>query len=327
MSNNDEDYYSSLFTKRGLTRLGIKGIKIDKPKGFHYLKPKMSKNISVPTSYSLIKKGKVFLLLKEEYKEALLQQGIEDLTTFLKTHRPNTRYLSGRTPHPSVPIDDGKWMVIRQYTHGGIFRALTRNIYLFGSRSFRELALTEEIRSCEIPTIQPIGAIHWPILPFLYQPYFLSLEVPRAKDLIQYFQELGPHPVGEPLFIKRKIIRSAGILLRKFHEAGFFHGDLQLKNILVEGDRLLLIDFDRSYRKKVLPNKERIKNLLRLNRSVEKWRRLGLPITRTDRWRFFLAYAGDDVKIREAMKKKLQTYSIRYLFYRCSWAIEKIVGS
>jgi hypothetical protein len=60
---------------------------------------------------------------------------------------------------------------------------------------------------------------------------------------------------------------------------------------------------------------------------VEKWRRLGLPITRTDRWRFFLAYAGDDVKIREAMKKKLQTYSIRYLFYRCSWAIEKIVGS
>jgi 3-deoxy-D-manno-octulosonic acid kinase len=287
----------------------------------------MFKNISIPTSYSLIKKGKVFLLLKEEYKESLLQQGIEDLTTFLKGHRQNTRYLIGRTPHPSIPIDDGKRMVIRQYSHGGIFRAITRNIYLFGSRSFRELILTEEIRSCGIPTIQPIGAIYRPILPFLYQPYFLSLEVPRAKDLIQYFQEVGPHPVGEPLFIKRKIIRSAGILLRRFHEAGFFHGDLQLKNILVAGDQLLLIDFDRSYRKKVLFMRERIKNLLRLNRSVEKWRRLRLPITRTDRWRFFSAYVGDDVKIREAMKKKLQTYSIRYLFYRCSWAIERVLGA
>jgi 3-deoxy-D-manno-octulosonic acid kinase len=287
----------------------------------------MFKNIAIPPLFSFIEKNKTFLLLRKEYRDFLLQQGIEDLTTFLKTHRQNTRFLSGRTPHPSIPIDGGKWMVIRQYSHGGIFRAITRNIYLFGSRSFRELALTEEIRSCEIPTIQPIGAIHRPILPFLYQPYFLSLEVPRAKDLIQYFQEVGPHPVGEPLFLKRKIIRSAGILLRRFHEAGFFHGDLQLKNILAVGDQPLLIDFDRSYRKKVLFMRERIKNLLRLNRSVEKWRHLGLPVTRTDRWRFFLAYAGDDVKIREAMKKKLHTYSIRHLFYRCSWAIERVLGA
>ena len=287
----------------------------------------MFKNIAIPPSFSFIEKNKTFLLLRKEYRDLLLQQGIEDLKTFFRTHRQDARYLTGRTSHPSIPIDHEKRMVVRQYSHGGIFRAITRDIYLFGSRSFRELALTEEIRSCEIPTIQPIGAIHRPILPFLYQPYFLSLEVPCAKDLIRYFQEVGPHPVGENLLLKRKTIRSAGILLRRFHEAGFFHGDLQLKNILVAGDQLLLIDFDRSYRKKVLFMRERMKNLLRLNRSVEKWRRLGLPITRTDRWRFFSAYAGDDVKIREAMKKKLQTYSIRYLFYRCSWAIERVLGA
>jgi len=287
----------------------------------------MFTNVTIPSSFSLIRKGNILLLLKEEYKDLLLRQGIEDLKTFLKTDRPNTRYLSGRTPHPSIPINDEKRMIIRQYSHGGIFRAVIRNIYLFGYRSFRELTLTEEIRSCGIPTIQPLGAIHRSILPLLYQPYLLTLEVPYAKDLMQYFQEVGPHPVGENLFLKRKAIRAAGILLRRFHEAGFFHGDLQLKNILVAGDQLLLIDFDRSYRKKVLSVREKIKNLLRLNRSVEKWTRLGLPITRTDRWRFFLAYAGDDIKIREAMKRKLQTYSILYLFYRCSWALENIVRS
>jgi len=287
----------------------------------------MFTNIAVPPSFSFIEKNKVFLLLRKEYKDLLLQQGIEDLKTFITTHRQNARYLTGRTSHPSIPIDHEKRMIVRQYSHGGIFRAITRDIYLFGSRSFRELALTEEIRSLGIPTIEPIGAIHRSILHFLYQPYFLSLEVPHAKDLIQYFQEVDPRPVGEELLLKRKTIRSAGILLRKFHQAGFFHGDLQLKNILVTGDQLLLIDFDRSYRRKVLSIRERIKNLLRLNRSVEKWKRHRLPITRADRLRFFLAYAADDVKIREAMERRLKTFSIRFLLYRCGWAIERVLGA
>ena len=287
----------------------------------------MFKNIAFPPSFSFIEKNKVFFLLRKEYQDLLLQQGIEDLETFFKTHRQNTHYVAGRTSHPSLPIDHEKRMIIRRYSHGGIFRAITRNIYLLGSRSFRELALTEEIRSLGIPTILPLGAIHRPVLHFLYRPYFLSLEVPQAKDLVQYFQKVGPRPVGERLFLKRKTIRSAGLLLRKFHQAGFFHGDLQLKNILVTEDQLLLIDFDRSYRRKVLSIRKRIRNLFRLNRSVEKWRRLTLPITRTDRWRFFLAYAGEDIKIREAMERKLKTYSIRYLLYRWGWAIERVLGS
>jgi hypothetical protein len=70
-----------------------------------------------------------------------------------------------------------------------------------------------------------------------------------------------------------------------------------------------------------------MKNLLRLNRSAEKWRQLGLQITRTDRWRFFLAYAGEDVMIRKAMERAIRTYSMRYLFYRCGWGLEKTLGS
>jgi len=70
-----------------------------------------------------------------------------------------------------------------------------------------------------------------------------------------------------------------------------------------------------------------IKNLLRLNRSAEKWKRLGLPITRTDRWRFFLAYAGDNRKIREEMERAIRTYPLRLLFHRFGWTLRKIVGS
>lgn len=287
----------------------------------------MFKKIQFPPSFSLVEKGKVSLLLKEEYKNLLLKRGMDDLKTFLRNSSRTSRYLKGRTLHPSIPLEDGMRMVLRQYSHGGLLRPLTGNLYLFGARSFRELALTEEIRSCGIPTIPSIGAIHQRIFFPFYRAYFLSLEVPRAMDLIQYFQEMSMPSSREKLSSKRKTIRSVGCLIQQFHRAGFFHGDLQLKNILVTGDQLLLIDFDRSYRKPILSIKERMKNLLRLNRSVEKWRQFGLPITRTDRWRFFLAYAGEDKEIEEAMQRVLRTYSLRLLFYRLGWTIEKIVRS
>ena len=287
----------------------------------------MFKHIQISPSFSLIKKGKVLILLEKRYEESLLKQGIDDLKTFLKKSNQVSHYLKGRAPHPCVPLEDGKRMVVRQYSHGGLLRAITGKLYFFGARSFRELALTEEIRSCRIPTIQPIGAIHDRIFYPLYHAYFLSLEVPQAVDLIHYLGQFGIRSSRENLASKRKTIRSAGLLIRQFHQAGFFHADLQLKNILAAGEQLLLIDFDRSYWKATLSNREKMKNLLRLNRSAEKWRRLGLPITRTDRWRFFLAYAGDDKEIRETMEKALRTYSLRLLFHRFGWAIEKIIGS
>lgn len=287
----------------------------------------MYQNFLVPRSFSLIEKGKVSLLLKEEYKSLLLKQGIDDIKTFLKNIPQTSRILKGRILHPSIPLENGKRMVLRQYFHGGLLQGITGSLYLFGSRSFRELSMTEEIRSCGILTVQSIGAIHHRIFSPFYQAYFLSLEVPHAKDLTQYFQEIGAQPSPENLLQKRKTIRSVGFLIRQFHRAGFFHGDLQLKNILTAGDQILLIDFDRSYRKPTLPIRKMRGNLLRLNRSVEKWKRSGLPITRTDRWRFFLAYAGEDKKIREAMENTLRTYSLRFLFHRLGWALEKIVRS
>jgi len=265
-------------------------------------------------------------LLSEEYKDQLLRLGIEDPEDFLKKSPGTTFYFGGRRPHPSIPMSDGKRVVFRSYSHGGLFRPFTRNRYLFGSRSFRELTLTEEIRSCGIPTIQPLGAIHRFVFLRFYKAYFLSLEIPHAMDLVQFFQKTGPRPTFEDLSRKRRMIRFVGLLLCQFHRSGIFHGDLQLKNILVSGEQPLLIDFDRSYRKPSLSARERAKNIFRLNRSAEKWRRLGLRVTRTDLWRFFLAYAEDDPEIQKLMRKKLRTYSIRIFVYRFGWMLERVLG-
>jgi len=185
------------------------------------------------------------------------------------------------------------------------------------------LARQDKIRTAGIPTVQLVGAVHHRVFPFFYRAYLLSLEIPSARDLAQYFQELGPRDSGETLPVKRKVIRSAGKLLRQFHSAGFFHADLQLKNFLVSGDNLFLIDFDRSYRKEKLSNSEVLKNLLRLNRSAEKWNRRGLAITRSDRLRFLRGYAGDDKTIREEVKRALRYNSLRSLFHRMIWSVER----
>jgi len=87
-----------------------------------------------------------------------------------------------------------------------------------------------------------------------------------------------------------------------------------------------LIDFDRSYRKPSLTLKERMRNLFRLNRSVEKWKRVGLPVTRTDRWRFFLAYAGGDKEMRQAMERAMPSYWLCLLLHRLGWTVQKLVG-
>lgn len=287
----------------------------------------MLNHLLIPPSFSLVKKGKSYLLLHDDFKESLLRQGIEDPETFFKTHRSTTTFLEGRTPHPSLPLRDGIRMVVRKYSHGGLLRVLNRDIFLFGARSFKELSLTEEIRAAGILTIQPIGAIHQIVCSPFYRAFLLSLEIPHAKNMVQFFQEYGSHTSPEHLRHKWKMIRAAGLLLRVFHQKGFYHRDLQLKNLLVDGDQILIIDFDRSFRKKNLSVRDRVKNLLRLNRSVEKWKRNGLAIARTHRWRFLLAYMGEDLEIRKAVMKALRTHAIGLQFHRIGWALQKIVES
>jgi tRNA A-37 threonylcarbamoyl transferase component Bud32 len=284
----------------------------------------MLKKFLPPSSYSLVKKGRTYLLLHDEFKERLLQMGIENLNAFLTSH-PATTFLDGRLPHPSIPIQNDTKMVIRKYSHGGLLRSLNRDILLFDARSFKELSLTEEIRSSGIPTIKPIGAIHQIVFWPFYRAYLLSLEISDAKDLIRYFKSNGPPSSPGNLLDKRKTIRAAGLLLRQFHQKGFYHRDLQLKNLLVVGEQVLIIDFDRSYRKERLSRRERIRNLLRLNRSVEKWKRFGLPITRTDRLRFMKAYAGEDRKILKSIRAALWIHTVELFFHRTGWRLQRIV--
>ena len=63
---------------------------------------------------------------------------------------------------------------------------------------------------------------------------------------------------------------AVGSVIRRFHEKGIYHADLNANNILIdEGGRCFLIDFDKCKIKKINLKWQK-ENLLRLKRSLNK---------------------------------------------------------
>ena len=97
------------------------------------------------------------------------------------------------------------------------------------------------------------------------------------------------------------------------HSEGIYHKDLHLKNILIgkRDDRLseiYIIDFDKTDIKEKLTPKEKVKNLLRFNRSIEKYKLKGGPITRADQMRFFKEYFNNDQEVLKLFTKNKNMY-------------------
>jgi tRNA A-37 threonylcarbamoyl transferase component Bud32 len=91
-----------------------------------------------------------------------------------------------------------------------------------------------------------------------------------------------------PLSAKRALIRAVASVLQQLRLAGVVHGDPNLDNFLVDGERVLLLDLESIRR---IPRVERatLRNLVRLNRDFLDTRR----VSRTDRLRFLRAYLGE----------------------------------
>jgi 3-deoxy-D-manno-octulosonic acid kinase len=108
--------------------------------------------------------------------------------------------------------------------------------------------------------------------------------------------------------------RAAGAALRRFHDAGGCHADLQAGNLLVrEHDsdtEVLVIDLDRaSIAQEVSPSR-RMKELMRLYRSLLK-RKLLDTVGRRGCAAFLSAYTGGDRGLRQALLAHLRRERLR----------------
>jgi len=159
-------------------------------------------------------------------------------------------------------------VVLRRFLRGGWAAVLSRESYFYtgvsASRSFREYHLLAELYAAGLPVPRPVAALcrHRGILS---TGALMTMRITAAKPLVDLLADLlaGDNP-------DVNVWAAVGRCVRRFHDAGVWHADLNVRNILMgAGSQVFLIDFDRArYRPGTRVNGEG--NLNRLKRSLRK---------------------------------------------------------
>jgi 3-deoxy-D-manno-octulosonic acid kinase len=185
--------------------------------------------------------------------------------------------VGGRGSAWIVARADGAW-VLRHYRRGGLPGRFIRDLYLWtgldATRPWREWRLLDSLYKEGLPVPRPVAARVARSGP-VYRGDLLTIRIPGARSLAEMLR--APHhdfPWA-----------AAGRCLRRFHDAGVWHADLNAHNLLLDGEgRVHLIDFDRGERRVPALGWQQA-NLARLARSLEK---LAPGSTDRDGWRALL---------------------------------------
>ncbi|MFA7557277.1 MAG: 3-deoxy-D-manno-octulosonic acid kinase [Hydrogenophaga sp.] len=158
----------------------------------------------------------------------------------------------------------GLQLVLRHFRRGGLPARILADRYfwtgLTGSRPWREWHLLATLHALGLPVPQPVAA------------RVVRRGIFYRGDLVT--ERLPARPLSTHLArrsLPAATWRAIGACIRRFHDVGAFHADLNAHNILLADDgRVFVIDFDRGELRAPGPWHEA--NLRRLRRSFEKLR-------------------------------------------------------
>ncbi len=223
------------------------------------------------------------------------------------------------------PTEEG-CALVRHYRRGGIFGSLLRDYYLGRTRFVQEVRVSEWARAQGVPTAEVLALKSEQAGFGLYRADLVTREITDSEDLDRYLKS-ARSGAGRPPAREHEIIRSVAHLLQGMHRAGLYHADLNLKNILVQvsetGVRSYVIDLDRARVIHPLGPRMRIRNLVRLYRSLDKQGYLNDLVGMKQIVAFVRAYCGDDRELltlcKEVMRKDM--WLLRY--HRAGWTLSR----
>ena len=172
--------------------------------------------------------------------------------------------------------------VLRHYRRGGLMAKVSKDAYLWRgeseTRSFAEWYLTYHLYRAGLPVPAPIAA--------RYRRHDLFYRADLITQRIDDSESLAAKLAQGPISLTQWI--AIGRCIRRFHDAGVHHADLNAHNILLTPGQVYLIDFDRSELRR--RGWWADSNLVRLYRSLEKVTLLTAPDSFTDQdWHSLLA--------------------------------------
>lgn len=173
-----------------------------------------------------------------------------------------------------IVLERDQWM-LKHYRRGGLIAKVLKDVY-FGlcrerSRSWREWHLLADLYANGLPVPRPVAARVFKG-PGIYQADLITRFIPDARTLSELLQTEALPAV---------LWHAIGHCIRRFHDQGVFHADLNARNILLTTEgHVYLIDFDRGRIRR--GESWKAVNLARLNRSLRKLKRSSLESHLTD---------------------------------------------
>jgi tRNA A-37 threonylcarbamoyl transferase component Bud32 len=220
--------------------------------------------------------------------------------------------------------------LVRHYRRGGLFQHLLRDGYLGEKRFQREVMVTERARAGGLSTVEVLALRTERVFPGVYQADLMTREIENALDLDAFLKKILKQ--DRPAFVKEKtctIPLVAGVV-RKMHDAGLFHADLNLKNLLMRGDitarECFIIDLDKArFFPEPVDRRRRLNNLLRLYRSLEKLGFSREAVTLRDIVRFVRSYCRGDRKLMAACRQRIRKVPLSLRIHRFFWNLSRII--
>jgi len=216
---------------------------------------------------------------------------------------------------------------VRDYRHGGLLRGFLGRRFFIPGRETRELRVLSAARAAGLPVPEPLASARKRCGRFVgYRARIVTSEIPRAASLVTALWEKATRGIDTA-----PLLSSVGKAVRAMHDAGIFHHDLNMHNILSdENDEIFIIDFDRARMRKALGMGGRLTNLRRLLRSARKLARLHRDAPSgwftDDRFRELLrGYADGDEKLSEKLvSKTIDSFPLR-LRSRIGWGLDDLL--
>jgi 3-deoxy-D-manno-octulosonic acid kinase len=180
----------------------------------------------------------------------------------------------GRGSISFIRLEDSQ-LVLRRYLRGGLAARVSKDRYLWlgedRTRAFREFRLLAGLVEEGLPVPRPVAARYLRGR-LSYRGELVTERLPDTASLAERWL------AGETGDADWQL---AGRCIRRFHDAGVQHADLNASNIMLDGrGGAWLLDFDRGRRRAPGPWRERV--LARLARSLEK---IGTGAGLGDDWR------------------------------------------
>ena len=264
--------------------------------------------------------GHVEVFARPELKESLAKAGAltdRDPEDWGAVER--TSY-AGRGRPVLLRLPDTAPIVVKTMRHGGLLAILTGSRFLGSRRLTRTMAIIEHLIQRGVST--PICAFGRVRRHRWFRPLCrLDLgteELENSRDLLAV---LHTRPAAN---VVSRLAYQLGEIVRAMHDAGVFHADLNLKNVLV-GDPasagLMLIDWEGSRVMPRLSDADVIANLERLFRSAYKHGLIGAVVGGGQGLAFMRGYEPGRRRRRELTRRVLRRFHRRLPFHRAGWRL------